>query len=362
MTVSFNRSVQGRWNSDGAENGRSSFEALLGFSSLLYRGGVAARNRLYDFGLLRQAKLPCSVISVGNLTVGGTGKTPTVIYLAGLLRERGRRPAILSRGYGGRAGGPVNVVSDGNRIRMAWGEAGDEPVLIARALSGVPVLTGARRRLTGRAAVDRFGADVLILDDAFQHRSLFRNLDVVLMDAAKPFGNGRLLPAGPLREPAASLRRAHLIIRTGSEGEAFEPDPHTAPDLPFFRGIRRPLGIVEGQTGRLFPADSLHGAKVCAFAGIARPESFRRSLTALGAEVLSFMPFPDHHPYTRPDVIALMRLAKEKGADRIVTTEKDGIRLADFPDFLADLSVLRIGMEVTPPGPFAELIFSRLAY
>ncbi|MEW6335109.1 MAG: tetraacyldisaccharide 4'-kinase, partial [Thermodesulfobacteriota bacterium] len=230
-----------------------------------------------------------------------------------------------------------------------------------RALSGVPVLTGARRRLTGQIAVERFGADVLILDDAFQHRSLLRNLDIVMMDAATPVGNGRLLPAGPLREPLASLRRAHLIVRTGSEGDILEPENHTAPDIPVFRGIRRPLGIVEGQTGRLFPADSLQKAKVCAFAGIARPEAFCRSLIALGAEVLAFKPFPDHHPYTRSDVIALKRLAEEKGADRIVTTEKDGIRLTDFPDFLADLSVLRIGMEVTPPGPFAELIFSGLA-
>ncbi|MEW6333069.1 MAG: tetraacyldisaccharide 4'-kinase, partial [Thermodesulfobacteriota bacterium] len=179
MTASFRNSVQGSWKDDPSEKGRTPFDALLKGASILYRGGVAARNRLYDLGLLRQAKLPCAVISVGNLTVGGTGKTPTVIYLAGLLREKGRRPAVLSRGYGGRASGPVNVVSDGNRLLMAWGEAGDEPVLIARALSGVPVLTGARRRLTGQIAVERFGADVLILDDAFQHRSLFRNLDIV---------------------------------------------------------------------------------------------------------------------------------------------------------------------------------------
>lgn len=362
MTGSFKESVQGSWAADRTKSGMAPLRAILGIFSLPYRGGVAARNRLYDLGLLRQEKLPCPVISVGNLTVGGTGKTPTVILLANQLRENGRRPAVLSRGYGGRAGAPVSIVSDENRVLMGWGEAGDEPVLIARALPGVPVLTGAERCLTGRAAVARFGADVLILDDAFQHRQLFRDLDIVLINAARPFGNGRLLPGGPLREPKASLRRAHLIIRTGAEGDPVEPLEEIAAGLPSFRGIHRPQGICEGRTGRLLPADSLQGEKVCAFAGIGRPEIFRRSLIALGAHIVSFQSFADHHPYTSTDIGALMRLAAETGAERIVTTEKDGIRLGDFPDFLTEVSLLRIRMEITPPGPFAELIFSRLAY
>jgi len=362
MTVSFKQTVQGSWDGDRTQSGIAPLRAVLGLFSLSYRGGVAARNRLYDLGLLRQAKLPCPVISVGNLTVGGTGKTPTVVLLANLLREKGRRPAVLSRGYGGRAGAPVSIVSDENRVLMEWGEAGDEPVLIARAVPGVPVLTGAERRLTGRAAVERFNADILILDDAFQHRQLFRDLDIVLVNAALPFGNGRLLPRGPLREPKASLRRAHLIIRTGAEGDPVEPLEEAAAGLPFFRGIHRPQGIVEGRTGRLLPAASLQGEKVCAFAGIGQPEIFRRSLIALGAKVVSFRTFPDHYPYIRSDIDALRRLAAETGADRIITTEKDGVRLDYFPDFLAKVSFLRIGMEITPPESFAELIFSRLAY
>jgi len=285
-----------------------------------------------------------------------------VILLANMLREKGRRPAVLSRGYGGRAGSPVSIVSNENRILMAWGEAGDEPVLIARAIPGVPVLTGAKRRLTGRAAVEQFNADVLILDDAFQHRQLFRDLDIVLVNAALPFGNGRLLPGGPLREPKASLRRAHLLIRTGAEGDPIEPIEEAASGIPFFRGIHRPQGIIEGRTGHLLPASSLQREKVCAFAGIGRPEIFRRSLIALGAEVVSFRIFPDHYPYVYSDLDALRRLAAKTGADRIITTEKDGIRLTDFPIFQAEVSFLRVGMEITPPGPFAELIFSRLAY
>ena len=182
-------------------------------------GIVAARNRLYDGGLLKQQKLPRPVISVGNLTVGGTGKTPTVIFIAHILKDHGYRPAVLSRGYGGSANAPVNVVSDGNRILMGWREAGDEPILIASAVPGIPVLTGSRRLLTGRAAVETFGADVLILDDAFQHRSLFRDIDMVLLDAARPFGNGFLLPRGPLREPRIPLRRADILLRTGRRGK-----------------------------------------------------------------------------------------------------------------------------------------------
>jgi tetraacyldisaccharide 4'-kinase len=362
MTASFKETVQRSWDEDRTKSGITPLRAVLRLLSLPYRGGVASRNRFYDLGLLRQAKLPCPVISVGNLTVGGAGKTPTVILLANLLREKGRRPAVLSRGYGGSTSAPINIVSDKKSILMGWREAGDEPILIARATPGVPVLTGPKRHLTGRAAVEQFNADILILDDAFQYRQLFRDLDIVLINAALPFGNGQLLPGGPLREPKASLRRAHLLIRTGAEGDPVEPLEEAASGLPFFRGIHHPQGIVEGRTCRLLPSASLQGQKVCAFAGIGRPEIFQRSLIALGAEVVSFRTFPDHHPYIRTDLDALRRLASETGADRIITTEKDGVRLTDFPDFLTEASLLRIGMEITPPRPFAELIFSRLAY
>ena len=343
------------------EGERTAGASALRLLSLPYGAAVALRNRLYDRGLIRQTKLPCPVISVGNLTVGGTGKTPTVIFIANLLKERGYRPAVLSRGYGGNVKASVNIVSDGNRVLLGWRDAGDEPILIAGAAPGVPVLTGSRRLLTGRAAVGRFGADVLILDDAFQHRALFRNLDIVLADAVRPFGNGFILPRGPLREMPEALRRAHLLIRTGAEADPTDP-LQGASGLPSFRGIHRPLGLVEAGTGRVLPLAELKGRRVCAFAGIGRPEAFRRSLTGLGAEFASFRAFPDHHPYSRTDIDALRRLADENGAGRIVTTEKDAVRLADHPDFLAEVSFLRIGMEISPAEPFAELIFSRLAY
>ncbi len=359
--MSWEETVQRNWDEDRAESRIPLLYSLLRLLSLPYRGAVALRNGLYDRGLFQQRRLPCPVVSVGNITVGGTGKTPLVILLAKLLCEKGRRPAVLSRGYGARTKGPVNVVSDGNRIRMGWHEGGDEPVLIARSLSGVPVLTGPRRLLTGQAAIGRFGADILILDDAFQHRALYRDLDIVLVDAVRPFGNGRLLPGGPLREPAGALSRAHLLIRTGGSKGSEQPLPGS-PEKPSFRGFHRPLGIAAGGTGHLLPAAALQGQRVCAFAGIGRPEAFRRSLNELTAEIVSFRTFPDHHPYRRTDVDSLRRLAAETGADRIVTTEKDGVRLADFPDFLTEIFLLRIGMEITPADSFAELIFSRLGY
>lgn len=359
--MTLEETVQRSWDEDRAGSRITPLYTLLKLLSLPYRGAVALRNGLYDRGLFPQRRLPCPVVSVGNITVGGTGKTPMVILLAKLLREKGRRPAVLSRGYGARRKAPVNVVSDGNRILMGWHEAGDEPVLIARSVPGVPVLTGPRRLLTGRAAIGHHGADILILDDAFQHRALYRDLDIVLIDAASPFGNGRLLPGGPLREPAKALNRAHLLIRTGGSRGPEQPLPEI-PEMPSFRGFHRPLGVVEGRTGRLLPAASLQGQKVCAFAGIGRPEAFRRSLNDLAPEIVSFRTFPDHHPYSLPDLDSLRRLAAKTGADRIVTTEKDGIRLVDFPDFLTEVSLLRIGMEITPADPFAELIFSRLGY
>ena len=360
---SFEERLREIWKGERMADASGPLTAMLRLLSFPYGAAIAVRNGLYNRGFLRQERLPCPVIAVGNVTVGGTGKTPTVILLAKLLKDRGRRPAILSRGYGGKAKGPVNVVSDGYRILLSWREAGDEPVLMARSVPGIPVLTGPERVRTGRAAIGKFGADVLVLDDAFQHRALFRDLDILLLNGARPFGNGFLLPRGPLREPPSAIGRAHLVIRTGTtEEESDAPATVDALSLPAFRGLHRPRALVEAQTGRILPLAELQGKKVCAFAGIGHPEAFRRSLAELGAGIVSFKAYPDHHPYSRPHIEALEGLAHESGAEKIVTTEKDGVRLADFPDFLPKVLLLRIGMEVIPAESFTELIFSRLTY
>jgi len=350
------------WEEDQSGVRPTFFTAFLNVLSLPYRLAVASRNRLYDKGVFRQERLPCPVIGVGNLTVGGTGKTPTVILLANALRGRGLRPAVLSRGYGGNARTPVNIVSDGYRILVDWRQAGDEPLLIARMTPGVPVLTGARRSLTGAAALERFGADCLVLDDAFQHRALHRDIDILLVDATRPFGNGFLLPRGPLREAPESIRRAHVVILTGADRQVPEPPLIKTLSVPRFRGTHRPQALVEGDTGRLRSLTELRGQRLCAFAGIGRPEAFRQTLAELGTQVTAFKAYPDHHPYSRSDLDRLLLLAGQSGTDRLLTTEKDGVRLAAFPDFLPKVLFLRTGMEIQPAGTFTELIFSRLAY
>lgn len=324
--------------------GHNPFEMLLRGASFLYRLAISLRNRFYELGLLRQAKLPCKVISVGNITVGGTGKTPMVIYLANLLKEKGFHPAVLSRGYKGKTKAPINVVSDGNRIFMKAEDCGDEPLLIAKSVNGVPVLTGPKRVLTGRVAMEQFGADILILDDAYQHRQLARDIDIVLVNAGRPLGNGFPLPAGPLREPPSSLKRADFIIRTGG-GSPTAPIYSSKQE---YRALHQAVSVVNGATGRDYPLENLRGSRVCAFAGIASPEAFRQTLSETGAVVVAFLPYPDHHDYSREDIREIQKQAVEEKADMIVTTEKDGVKLSRFHMFLEKIDLLRVAMVFIP--------------
>ncbi|GAI79803.1 unnamed protein product, partial [marine sediment metagenome] len=218
---------------------------------------------------------------IGNITVGGTGKTPTVIMLANLLKERGYRPAVLSRGYGGKKRSSISIISDGSNILAKPDEAGDEPALIAKSVNHVPVITGPNRFITGKYAIDHLGADVLILDDAFQHRSLFRDIDIVLLDGKRPFGNGFPLPRGSLREPKKALKRADIIVLTGTDREEEKsliankltpppcPPPSRGrvwegvkkgisytiklPPVPIFRGYHKPKDLVKGSGDDIYP-------------------------------------------------------------------------------------------------------------
>jgi len=340
------------------------FSPLL-LASFIYRGAVTLRNHFYDTGIFHTRKIKCRVISVGNIIVGGTGKTPVVIMLAGMLKEHGYRPSILSRGYGGKREGRTSVVSDGHNILMGTDEVGDEPVLIADSLKGVPVIIGKERSLAGKLAVERFGTDVLILDDAFQHRRLFRDIDIVLLDSEKPFGNGFILPRGGLREPEKGLQRADAIIFTSTEGSA---DPATnnmpaaeIPQLPTFKGCRKARELAGGEAKDIRPLKYLKKKRVCAFSGIANPDSFRRILEPLCEEITVFIPFPDHHVYTEKDIGHIREACRESRAELILTTEKDGIKLIKFPDFFRDIYRLRMEMEIIPSSlNFEEYILTRL--
>jgi tetraacyldisaccharide 4'-kinase len=312
---------------------------LLAPAAWAYRAGLGAHRGAYRAGLRRATRLPCRVVSVGNLTVGGTGKTPLVELVARRLQEEGRRVLVLSRGYGRRGAGTL-VVSDGQRVLLDAATGGDEPVLLARRLPGVPVVVGRDRGRAGAWAVERLGADVVLLDDGFQHHRVARDAEVVCLDARSPWGPGRLLPAGPLREPPSALARAHLIVLTAPEaggdfGPALAAVRRQAPAATVALAVYEPCGLTRVVPGGLPEAAgdgapawaALRDVPVLAFAGIAAPERFAATLVRGGLQVRAVVAFPDHHRYAAPDLAHLEREAGRLGARALVTTEKDAVRL-----------------------------------
>jgi tetraacyldisaccharide 4'-kinase len=301
-----------------------------------YGLGVRLRGALYDARLLSGERVEgLRIVSVGNLNVGGTGKTPAVLHLAELLVRAGKRVGILTRGYGRRSKEPLTFTGRGTLPPVE--EAGDEPLVLARRCPEARLLVGADRRSLARRARDEFGLDVVLLDDGFQHRKLARDEDVVVVDEAVGFGNGHLLPRGPLREPPSALRRATLFwVRT-----ATTPVPHLSPlPGPQVRTRYRPTGWVD-PSGALHPPEALSGAPVLALAGLARPGSFLRTLQQLGASLRDTALFPDHHRFTPGELRDIEARAAKQGA-RVVTTEKDAVRLP--PGFAA--WAVRLGVEV----------------
>lgn len=305
---------------------------LLAAATVAYRGALALRSAAYAVGVRRARRLPCRVVAVGNLTVGGTGKTPMVELLARALLARGRRVVILSRGYGRRSGAPVGLVSDGRTVFLDSRTAGDEPLLLARRLAGVPVVVGRDRYRAGAWALPRFRPDVFLLDDGFQQRRLRADIDVVCLDARVPWGSRGLLPRGSLREPPAALARAHLLVVTHADGAAdaahveAEVRRH-APTAPLVHARFEADAVEDLGSGSAVPAPMLRSRPVLAFAGIAAPERFAATLAGLGIAVRELVTFPDHHPYAPADLAALEDRARRVGAEALVTTEKDAVRL-----------------------------------
>jgi tetraacyldisaccharide 4'-kinase len=341
---------------------------LSGASALGFVHGavVEARNRLYDTGRLRTARIDRPVISVGNLASGGTGKTPFTLEVARLLSGEGHVVAILSRGYGGVRSEEPMLVSDLRRIRHGATEAGDEPFLLARRLPGVPVVVGADRLAAARLALATAPVQVFILDDGFQHRSLARDIDLVLLDAGDPWAGG-LMPGGRLREKPAALRRAHGIVLTRlHQTDAArlktlrEELARVAPDVPVF-GTRTFLtGVREAPHGEKRPVESLRGMRVLAFAGLARPQSFFSDVAAVGAQVVATRAFADHHPYSVSDMRDLARRAEESGALALVTTEKDAVRMPPPPPGMAPVHVLRLRLVPDDPAALLRLLAAKL--
>jgi tetraacyldisaccharide 4'-kinase len=308
------------------------WDQLLVPASAAYRAGLALRQTAYAVGLRRSRRLPCRVVAVGNLTVGGTGKTPTVELLVRALVARGHRVVVLSRGYGRRAGPDVALVSDESRVLLGAADAGDEPVVLARRLPGVPVVVGADRHRAGEWVLERLGADVLVLDDGFQQRRLRTDVDVVCVDARAPWGQRGLLPRGSLREPPAALGRAHLLVVTHAgvptDRASLEAELRRfAPSAPLVHAGYEMDGLEELGTGTTISPATLRSQTALAFAGIAGPERFAATLAGLGVALRELVAFPDHHVYEPRDLAELEARARRAGATLLLTTEKDAVRL-----------------------------------
>jgi tetraacyldisaccharide 4'-kinase len=319
---------------------------LYVLSGLFFLLAVKLRRFLYDVRVLRDSTLGVQVIAIGNLTVGGTGKTPVVEKFARTLRDEGRNVAILSRGYRSKPvpmhqrlinkiflrddTTPPRVVSDGKSLLLDSEMAGDEPYMLASNLKDVVVLVDKDRVKSGRYAIEKFGCDTLLLDDGFQYWKLCgRRHDIVLVDRQQPFGNERLMPRGTLREPPSHLARASTIFITKSDGNSAELRRRIAqynPAAGIIECIHHPLYLEDVFTGKREELELLEGRKVASFSGIAQPESFEQSLVNLGAELVYAKRFADHHRFSQQEVLNAINRSKKRQAEILITTQKDAVR------------------------------------
>ena len=309
------------------------------------------RNFLFDLRILKVHKLSCPVISVGNLAVGGTGKTPMVIWLARFLLEEGWRVGVVSRGYKGEETKKVLVVSDGRNILAGSDISGDEPQLLARRLPGIPVLCSTKRALAAEAAVEQFRCEVVILDDGFQHRFVARNLDIVMFDSRYPFGDGSLFPRGILREQTTALTRAQVLVLSRFDGSEQAEQSHKNlvgqwPDKTVVTAAHRATHLFKATTQKELPLSSVENKRLAAFAGIGRPDDFFRTVRDLGADLVHATSLPDHHPLTIELLASLVEEASEQKPELWLTTEKDWVRLpSDLPDSM-ELMILAVEIDL----------------
>jgi tetraacyldisaccharide 4'-kinase len=325
----------------------SAFTALLTILSFIYGLGVRLRLVAYRIGALKTRSLSACILSIGNMTVGGTGKTPFVAMLAGWADRRGSKAAILSRGYKGKRTTDSIVVSDGTRVLASVDEVGDESLLLAKKLSSIPVLVSKKRCAAGDLAIRRFGSEILLLDDGYQHLSLHRDLNILLIDAKREFGNGFLLPRGPLREPLEEIRRSDLIVitkcTTDCTGDSLDSLlQRKFPGKPVYRSRHLPDQIVFPVSGETYSPEFVASKKLVAFTGLAHPGDFLEMLESLGAQVAHFEAFPDHHLFSQHEFKNLVSRKKALGADFLLTTEKDWVRIDGRVKVDVDIAVLKI--------------------
>jgi tetraacyldisaccharide 4''-kinase len=326
--------------------------AFLRGLEIPYTGVTSLRNAGYERQLLKSERLSVPVISVGNLTAGGTGKTPVVYFLAKWLEAEGYCPAIIMRGYRAQADLKKNhLVADENGIRLSQSEAGDEATQLAEQLKGVPIWIGADRVNGGRRAIAESRANVLIMDDGFQHRRLFREMDIVLIDALKPWGYGHVLPRGLLRESIAGIQRADAVLITRadvvSESELKEIEMKIRKyhsEVPILRTSHRPSQLRDLLGRKVCDCVEWQGKSVFLFCGLGNPSGFFLTAKEAGFQVIGEQVFPDHHSYEEKELENLCEMAKKSGADALLTTEKDGVKLAGLKDL--SLPIWQLGIEV----------------
>lgn len=343
----------------------SCYAALLKGLSYIFSFIVMCRHFMYENRILRDAPLGCQVVVVGNLTVGGTGKTPIVEKFARVLSERGRKVAILSRGYKSKSDSAVRkisrwfthgeapkprVVSDGKKVLLDSEFAGDEPYMLARNLPGVIVIVDKNRVRAGHYAITHFGVDTILLDDGFQYLPLHAQVQLLLVDKTNPFGNMNMLPRGILREPINHLKRASFIFLTKSDGK---PDRDLErvirkynPTVEIIECAHSPKCLVEFSSDSIIDLQILKGAKIACFSAIASPESFEKFLKELGAEIVFKKRFLDHHRFDDYELDAFFAKAKKCGAQMVLTTEKDSVRIAKSYPVLLPFYYTRLEIDI----------------
>lgn len=324
---------------------------------------IKVKNQLYSSKIVKIKSLPCKVISVGNIVVGGTGKTPTVITIAKMLqRSTNLKIAVLSRGYKSKMHGNT-VISDGKSILYDQSEVGDEPYLIAKKLPNVPVIIGKDRFTSGFIAISNFNTQVVILDDGFQYLKLKRDINILIIDSTQPFGYEHILPRGYLREPLSAIKRADIILLTRVDqcndiNYVYNRLKLIAPSIPIFESIHYPTSLHAINENENIGLDNIKGKNIIAVCGIANPSSFYSTLKTLCPLNITLMKFPDHHNYTINDLNMIRQKVLETRADYIITTEKDSMKL----NTIRDIPVMVLNIELKLIGSVAEFISLIMKY
>ncbi len=357
--------------------------AVLYVLSRVYHNLVKWRISLYRHRILKDHRLGCLVISIGNISVGGTGKTPVVEVFARILAERNRRVAVLSRGYKSKSRPllkrlldvllmrsdtvPPKIVSNGKEVLLDSYRAGDEPYMLGQNLKDVVILVDKDRVKAGKYAIRNFNCDTLIMDDGFQYLPLKPRLNVLLVDSTNPFTNHHLLPLGLLREPIQNLRRADYIFLTKSNGGSHIRHLRSFikrhnPIAEIIECCHKPLYLQDVRTGERYPLDYLDNKKVSSISGIAKPESFETFLRDFGADLVHLERYADHHRYSRGEIRSFLNKSRDTGAEIVLTTEKDAVRFPEFEEETLPIMFMRVEINIISGHESFEQCIARICF